>query len=574
MGYQTLSAAVALPRGRGAGAAPVLFTAVLGVLTLAWAASAVAATAGIVQFTSGSAAVTRADGTSRPLANGLEIRNGDLVDTGTGRVQLRFSDGALVSLQPESQFRIDDYRFEGRADGSEKGFFSLLKGGLRTVSGWIGRVHRAGYRIDTPTATIGIRGTEYTAVLGNSLTVSVAEGRIALINDAGEFLLDAGRTAFVKDRRTLPVIVSERPFLPPSGAQPAMVSFQPEPYTGGDNLQGEVLTALAALSESGASFAPGTLPVIAPVGSEPPVVGGGNPLPPPPPPPGGGSDPPGGGTRPPALKGIGAFAGEHNGEKPPVYPGAAEFVQPFTRAECDSNGACTSFFAPAGIKIDRVGGQAVDTVTGKPDHGFDGVIGWGRWIDYKSTGVIKPVGDAKLTDGQGLHYVFGTPTEKLPEFAKVGVYTLVGATQATSTNAKELGGLGQFVPALTASELLPGQRLSPDTVMVVDFTNPRVDLGFKVTFPGAGYGVATAGPQAIKGTTMELSGAQLRTDGCAGNCQSAVGGFFAGPNAERAGIVYRIDDPARATVHGAAALQQAAPPTAGVTQQDVQQLKR
>lgn len=564
MGYRTSSAAVALPRGRGAGVAAVLFTAVLGALTLAWAASAVAATAGIVQFTSGSAAVTRVDGTSRPLANGLEIRNGDLVDTGTGRVQLRFSDGALVSLQPQSQFRIDDYRFEGRADGSEKGFFSLLKGGLRTVSGWIGRVHRAGYRIDTPTATIGIRGTEYTAVLGNSLTVSVAEGRIAILNDAGEFLLDAGRTAFVKDRRTLPVIVSEKPFLPPAGSQPATASFQPKPYTGGDNLEGEVLTALVALSESGASFAPGTLPQIAPPGSEPPVVGGGNPLPP----------PPGGGTEPPGVKGIGAFAGEHNGGKPPVFPESAEFVQPFTRAECDGKGACASFFEPAGIKIDRVGGQAVNTITGQPDHGFDGIIGWGRWMDYKSTGVIKPVGDANLTDGQGLHYVFGAPTEKLPEFAKVGVYTLVGATQATSTNAKDLGGLGQFVPALTVSDLLPGQRLSPDTVMVVDFTNPRVDLGFKVAFPNAAYGVATAGPQAIKGTTIDLSGAQLRIDGCANGCQSAVGGFFAGPNAERAGIVYRIDDPARATVHGAAALQQAAPPTAGVTQQDVQQLKR
>lgn len=566
MGYQALRAAARLPRGRGAGVARGLFTAALGVLALAWAESAAAATAGIVQFTSGSATVTRADGRSQPLANGLEIRNGDLVDTGTGRVQLRFSDGALVSLQPQSRFRIDDYRFEGRADGSEKGFFSLLQGGLRTISGWIGRVHRTGYRVDTPTATIGIRGTEYTAVLGNSLTVSVAEGRIAIINDAGEFLLDAGRTAFVKDRRTLPVIVSEKPFLPPAGAQPAAASFQPKPYTGGDNLEGEVLTALAALSESGASFAPGTLPLIAPPGIEPPVVGGGNPLPPIP--------PPGGGTEPPGIKGIGAFAGEHNGEKPPVFPGSADFVQPFARAECDGNGACASFFEPAGIKLDRVGGQAINTATGQPDHGFDGVIGWGRWIDYKSTGVIKPVGDANLTDGQGLHYVFGTPTEKLPEFAKVGVYTLVGATQATSTNAKELGGLGQFVPALTASDLLPGQRLAPDTVMVVDFTNPRVDLGFKVTFPNAGYGVATAGPQAIKGTTIDLSGAQLRTEGCANGCQSAVGGFFAGPNAERAGIVYRIDDPARATVHGAAALQQSAPLAPGTIQQDLQQLQR
>lgn len=83
----------------------------------------------------------------------------------------------MVSLQPQSEFRIDDYQYAGQTDGQEKGFFSLLKGGLRTITGWVGRTHRENYKVTTNVATIGIRGTEYSAVLdalGNVLNVAIA----------------------------------------------------------------------------------------------------------------------------------------------------------------------------------------------------------------------------------------------------------------------------------------------------------------------------------------------------------------------------------------------------------------
>ena len=54
---------------------------------------------------------------------------GDTIVTGDGRAQIRFTDGSLVSLRPNSQFRIDEYNYPGAPDGTEKGFFSLLKGG-------------------------------------------------------------------------------------------------------------------------------------------------------------------------------------------------------------------------------------------------------------------------------------------------------------------------------------------------------------------------------------------------------------------------------------------------------------
>ena len=498
--------------------------------------------------------MTRTDGSSRPLERGLEIGNGDLVDSGTGRVQLRFSDGALVSLQPDSQFRIDDYRFDGKTDGSEKGFFSLLKGGLRTISGWIGRVHRSGYRVDTPTATIGIRGTEYSAVLGNSLTVSVGEGRVAITNDAGEFILDAGRTAYVKDRKTLPVIVSEKPFLPPAGAQPALAAFQPQPYNGGDNLVGEVLTALESVMGSGASFAPGTLPQVPPASGSTPVIGGGN-LPP--------VIPPGGGTTPPG--GGGTIAGDYV-----VLAGAAELQGPSAQKaslfeagpaialNCTAGGNCTQL-ATSSFRLNQ--GSA-----GTVESGFDQYVGWGRWTggNYNNTSTVY--GNSTLASDEGLHYVFGELTPQLPRTAlngtAVGTYSLAGVTQATAVGGGM--GFGTFSGALTSSSIYQSHNLGTPpagTVMVVDFGNPAasLELGFNVNF-GAGapnYTAATTSPVGITGSTFSLSGAQLNTTGCGTGCNTQVQGFFAGPNAERAGIGYQVNDPgASTTVHGAAALKQ------------------
>ena len=63
-----------------------------------------------------------------------------------------------MSLRENSELSIEEYRFGGRADGLEKAFYKLLKGGLRTVTGLIGHTRHENYRIDSVTATIGIRG--------------------------------------------------------------------------------------------------------------------------------------------------------------------------------------------------------------------------------------------------------------------------------------------------------------------------------------------------------------------------------------------------------------------------------
>lgn len=98
-------------------------------IATAYPTAAHSAPAARVEFAIGNPTAQGPGGTVRPLTKGVEIGTGDTVETKDGRVQLRFVDGAYVSLQPQSQFRIDDFRFNGQQDGSERGFFSLLKGG-------------------------------------------------------------------------------------------------------------------------------------------------------------------------------------------------------------------------------------------------------------------------------------------------------------------------------------------------------------------------------------------------------------------------------------------------------------
>ena len=101
---------------------------------------------------------------SRTLSKGDLVYSGETVSTTRGRAQIKFTDGGFASLQPNTDYEIDDYNFEGKADGNERSFLNLLKGSVRLVTGVIGKANRRNFRIKTAVATIGIRGTQGTIV--------------------------------------------------------------------------------------------------------------------------------------------------------------------------------------------------------------------------------------------------------------------------------------------------------------------------------------------------------------------------------------------------------------------------
>ena len=139
-----------------------------------------------MDFAIGDVAAVNKAGQSRPVAKGAEIEEGETINTNSGRTQLRFSDGAFVSLQPQSAFRIDQYRYDGKQDGSEKTFLSLLKGGLRTVTGLVGRSNKKNYQVSTTVATIGFAAPSTPSNTANRSAArsAKARSRSAMVRDA------------------------------------------------------------------------------------------------------------------------------------------------------------------------------------------------------------------------------------------------------------------------------------------------------------------------------------------------------------------------------------------------------
>lgn len=119
-----------------------------------------AAAAGRVVFSAGTPNATDPAGASRALKRGDDVFSGETLATNAGgRLQVSFADGAYISLQPDSTYVIEQYQYAGQQDGSEKAVYRLLKGGVRALTGAIGKQHPDAYRVETPVATIGIRGS-------------------------------------------------------------------------------------------------------------------------------------------------------------------------------------------------------------------------------------------------------------------------------------------------------------------------------------------------------------------------------------------------------------------------------
>lgn len=163
-------------------------------------------TAGRVLTAVGDVVVVR--GTQRiPAQRGTEVRTGDQVELGAAsNAQIYLTDGSTIALRPETAFRITDYAFQGVEEGQRRAFFDLIRGGMRTVTGLIGRIPRPQeYRVVTPTATVGIRGTHYKLAHTPEGTYGgVTEGRIAVTNRSGETVFGSDQFFRVADLNTRP----------------------------------------------------------------------------------------------------------------------------------------------------------------------------------------------------------------------------------------------------------------------------------------------------------------------------------------------------------------------------------
>jgi FecR-like protein len=187
---------------------------------------------GTVQYLSGTLSAQKPDGSVRVLAEKSSVAVGEVITTQRDSyAQLRFSDGGQVTLRPETQVRIESYAYEEGRPDRDNFAMQLFKGGLRSLTGLIGKRsnNRNAYRMVTSTATIGIRGTDYTAIdvpappsgqkpppgaLPPGVYVTVVDGTIAFISGGVEQRVGVGQAAFSSNINLPPRLIPPPPNLP------------------------------------------------------------------------------------------------------------------------------------------------------------------------------------------------------------------------------------------------------------------------------------------------------------------------------------------------------------------------
>jgi len=188
-------------------ARPILLTiALLAMMpSLCWALAD--DVAGTVTILKGRATATTAAGDIRVIHKGSELHSSEIVTTASGsysRLQLR--DKTWIMLRPESRFVLEKVEFK-KETNEGFGFFSLLKGGFRAVTGLIKK--KLNYRYSTAVATIGIRGTSFMVRIcdsdcfdidpppKNGLYLEVIDHSVVLTNNGGESTFNAGEFAYI-----------------------------------------------------------------------------------------------------------------------------------------------------------------------------------------------------------------------------------------------------------------------------------------------------------------------------------------------------------------------------------------
>jgi hypothetical protein len=123
-----------------------------------------AATAGQVTHLSGTLSAKKPDGTSKLLSVKSDVLEGDTLSTESETyARIKFNDGGEVVLRPGSQLKIESYAYNAAKPESDNIVMNMFKGGLRAVTGLVGKRNREKVTFQTETATIGIRGTHFGA---------------------------------------------------------------------------------------------------------------------------------------------------------------------------------------------------------------------------------------------------------------------------------------------------------------------------------------------------------------------------------------------------------------------------
>lgn len=210
--------------GKGLGQAGFLALALLGTAALADGA-------GTVTHLSGTLSVQRPDGSVRILSQKSDVNPGDVLTTQRDSyAQINFTDGSSLTMRPNTQIKVERYNFAQDRPQDDNSLLRLVKGGMRTVTGLVGkRGNQDAYQIGTNSASIGIRGSSGDTIDNTSgscegvmpgcekLPAGVYHttytGSYIMQNEGGSQIIGEGQFGYSRDLRTSPALLPGDPGL-------------------------------------------------------------------------------------------------------------------------------------------------------------------------------------------------------------------------------------------------------------------------------------------------------------------------------------------------------------------------
>ncbi|MGQ0657509.1 MAG: FecR family protein [Chromatiales bacterium] len=509
----------------------------------------VAEPAGNVIYAYGETQVLDVAGRGRAARRGEAVAAGQTLATRDGRMQVRFADGGFIAIQPNTRFRIDEYRYAGREDGSERSFFNLVRGGIRFVTGAIGHRNKENYQIRTAVATIGIRGSAGLVVMcvagscagqRDGAYVTGHQDTLTLTNETGITEVAVGET-FHTECSTCAhneveqgpdayaaVVATEEAGEEEEGSEEAGATeegaAEEEAASTEEGLAEEVITAETITTEFYAGDQrddSGGLEVI----DEPP--------PPTPPPP---TPPPSGG----AGHAIGFAYVEDTGSAAPLpksHVAAYSRDDPGTQLTLDANNIPLSGSAPVADGTDPAASFAFDTSGATiAESGGNAALDvfWVRW----STGWQVDLNGSPVSPLGHAHAIYTTSPiiVSVPATGTATFGTLIGGTQPTMNQA------GSGMTEVGSHSVL----------LTVDFGQNNVLASVSGSFPISGISYFASGTGLLDATSpqfghFDLMGSCSGGGGICGTANSLIGGSeFAlvgsGSPAAAAGV-YDLRDP-------------------------------
>lgn len=166
-------------------------------------AGSYAADTGTIDQISGNVTITSADNVTRKATPKERILAGDTITTeAKSETLIKMADDSSVLLRPNTSFKLIEFKYEKAPTDSS--LVNLLRGTARMITGLIARRVPANYRVNTPTATIGVRGTDFEVAVLPEDTADARAGVYDYVRDGTTNiqLVQTGQNLDVKKSQT------------------------------------------------------------------------------------------------------------------------------------------------------------------------------------------------------------------------------------------------------------------------------------------------------------------------------------------------------------------------------------